>query len=285
MFLVSGFKGPTLLTAPTLPNAPQSLASQREDFVQRFKRLPEPVSKCQGLLLDLTKRNFCKGVPNRGLFAVYEGLPEPFISARLLFVTRSMRELSVRLRDLRKKGEFSTGYVYVQTAVSKADLTDLRHEYTIRRVLADIEKIKKAGTDKQTRLLIRRALEREGLTPGPRREDHAAWKIATLCNLSKGMRFEGALNATGVSLALESSRQGVWKYCREFYRWCKIMGLHTPEDWQRSRGDVSLLRLRFGLELPRDRDAVVEAYRRGKKTFENRLSKAAPQSSGTLHFK
>ena len=209
MFLVSGFKGPTILTAPTLPNAPQSLASQREDFLQRFKCLPKPASECEHLLLDLTKPNFCKDVPNRGLFAVYENLLGPFISARLLFATRSMRELPRRLRTLRAKGMFPTNYVYVQTAAKEADFTDLEYEYTIRRVLAGVEKIKKRG-DKAKLLLVRRALERKGLKPGPKRQEYASsWKIDTLRNLSKDALFEDAVTHPARKRALESARQEV----------------------------------------------------------------------------
>ncbi len=178
-----------------------------------------------------------------------------------------------RLRALFAQGTIPTGCVYVQTAASEADFTDLQYEYSIRRVLAGIENIKKRG-NKAKLLLVRRVLERKGGKPGPKRQEYAsAWKIDTLRNLAKGARFEVAVTHPARKRALESARQEVWKYCKKFYRYCEMMGLHTPENWQRSAGDVSLLQFVFGFELSRDCDAMAEAYKRGKRASQGRLAR------------
>lgn len=158
------------------------------------------------------------------------------------------------------------GRVYVQTAASENDFTDPQYEALVWNVLKGVEMIKSRG-DRGTMLRVRAALERRGGQPGPRRQEYAsAWKIEALRGLTRHKRFENTLTHAR-KRAPESARQELWKYCRDCYQWCRLADLHSPEDWQRPKA-AKHFREQFGLEFPRDLDAAIEAYRRGRKSFE-----------------
>jgi hypothetical protein len=153
-----------------------------------------------------------------------------------------------------------------------SDFRDQQYEELVQTVLRGIEIIKARG-DKATLLDVRAACEREGIKPGPKRQQrYSAWKIETLRNLARPhAKFEDAITHPARKRAPESARQELWRYCRELYRWCMLANLHTPEDWQKPKA-AKVFREQFGLQFPRDLDAASEAYGRGKKTFEKHLA-------------
>jgi hypothetical protein len=230
----------------------------------------------EGFWLDLVPSSKMRlgRLPNRGLFAVFYETPGPFSNASRVFVARSTRELGARLRQLvARKMIPNNGRVYVQTAASENDFTEPQYEALVWNVLNGIKTIKARG-DRATLLRVRAALDRTGVTPGPKRQQYASsWKIDTLRNLAKKkkQRFEDALTHPARKRAPESARQELWKYCKEFYHWCMLANLHSPEDWQNNSA-AKYFQEQFGLKFPRDLDAATEAYRRGKKTVEKRLA-------------
>lgn len=118
---------------------------------------------------------------------------------------------------------------------------------------------------------IRRELERQGTRRGPKSANYARWKIETLKNRAKRIPWKTAVTC---SMEVKIADREIRKYCLKFYRFCQSSKL-TPDDWQRLPswyGDLELLRRMFGFELPQDSDALIEAYRQGKKLVDARSS-------------
>ncbi|HMD30653.1 MAG TPA: hypothetical protein VKG84_02005 [Candidatus Acidoferrales bacterium] len=238
---------------------------------QRAKR-PYPHGRA-GFWFDISqpKKIRLDHLPNLGFFAVFDRAPDPFSRASRLFVARSPGEFSDKLNHLIAKGALRAHRVYVETAASEADITDPHYEELVWTVLAGIERIKTRG-DRATLLRVRAALERKGMNPGPKKQAYAtAWKLDTLRNLSKSMPFESAVTHPARKRALESARQELWRYCREFYNWCLLAGIHSPKDWLKPKA-AAQFRREFGMNFPRDLDAATEAYKRGKRTNAKHLT-------------
>lgn len=233
---------------------------------------PYPHSRV-GFWLDISphKKIRLDKLPNLGLLAVFDRAPDPFSQASRLFVARSSGELSQKLKRSIAQGTLRTNRVYVETAAFEAGFSDTQYEELVWTVLAGVERIKARG-DKATLLRVRAALERKGDIPGPKRQSYAsAWKLETLQNLAQGTPFARALTHPARKRAPESSRQELWRYCREFYLWCLLAELHTPGDWQKPTA-ARHLRYQFGIQFPRDLVAAIEAYKRGKRTVSKHLA-------------
>ena len=149
---------------------------------------------------ELGRKNFCKDMPNRGLFAVYHGLPGPFNQASRLFVTRSPRMLVNRLRAL-----FAQGTILTVVFTCRLRRRSRLHGPDITNTLyggcwPESKTSRNAATKRSCCSWA--MLERKGGKPGPKRQEYAsAWKIDTLRNLAKGARFEVA-----VTIPAESER-------------------------------------------------------------------------------
>jgi len=223
------------------------------------------------LQIPLRKNANLTNLPNLGLFAVFDRAPAPLWGASRLFIAHSPGELAKKLYRLSENGMLRSGEVFVETAARESDFTDPSREDLLWTVLAAIERLKARG-DREALLRIRAALERKGLKPGPKRQAYAArWKIETLQNLAKGLPLEKAVTHPARKRALESARQELWRYCREFYQWCLLANLQDPDDWQRPKA-AQQFREDFGLEFPRDLEAAREAYKRGKRTVDKHLA-------------
>ncbi len=240
--------------------------------MRQGSNISDPHSR-QGFWLDLDTRKRIRldYLPNLGVYAVFDVPPSPFQNASRLFIARTPGELAQKLSRARRTKALRSNRVYVEAAVSEADITEPGYEQLVWTVLAGIEQIKSRG-DKAALRRIRAALERKGLRPGPRRQDYATkWKIETLRNLSTGVSFENAVTHPARKRALDSARQELWEYCQEFYRWCLLADQHSPGEWQNPKAGRHF-REEFGMEFPRDRDAAAEAYRRGKRTVDRTLA-------------
>jgi len=235
-------------------------------------RLPPDQRRCGFFLqIPLRKNVNLTTLPNLGLFAVFDRPPAPLSDASRLFIAHSPGELARKLRRLIANGLVRSSRVFVETAASETDFTDPMREDLLWTVLAGIERLKARG-DRQALLRVRAALERKNSRPGPRRQAYAAkWKIETLQNLAKGLPLEQAVTHAARKRALESARQELWRYCREFYQWCLLANLHNPDDWRRPKA-AQQFREDFGLEFPRDLEAAREAYKRGKRTVDKHLA-------------
>lgn len=210
-------------------------------------------------------------LPNLGVYAVFDVPPSPFSNASRLFMARSTSELAQKLSRARRTGVLRRNRVYVETAVSEADIADPAVEQLLETVLLGVEHLKNRG-NKAALLRIRASIERKGLKPGPKRQDYATkWKIETLRNLGAGMSFENAVTHPARKRALDSARQEIWRYCGEFYRWCLLANVHSPEEWQNPK-EAPHFRENFGMEFPRDIAAAAEAYKRGKRAVDRSLA-------------
>jgi hypothetical protein len=210
-------------------------------------------------------------LPNLGLFAVFDDLPVAYSDASRLFVARSPRELGNQLRRLIASRAIRNCRVYVETAASESDFTDLQYEKLVWTVLASVQRIKARG-DTATLRRLRAAIERKGIKPGPKAQEYARkWKVETLKNLAHGIPFEAAVTHPARKRALESARQEIWMYCREFYLWCLLTNLHRLEEWQKPKAAEHFLK-EFGVAFPADLDAAKEAYARGRRTVDKHLA-------------
>lgn len=149
---------------------------------------------------------------------------------------------------------------------TKAEKAWAEHKYrnTVRHVLDGIRIMKQHG-DTEALREVRRALDRRGGRQGRKTRDFAQWKIKVLTGLTEGFPWAKAISLSGHSVTPASAQASMREYCRRVYWLCRQTNLHTAEDFEGSPSDVGLLRLWSGLELPRDRVAFAEAYKRGQR--------------------
>jgi hypothetical protein len=220
------------------------------------RRKPDPNRDC--FVLKLGGSIPWENLPNRGVFAVYDKLPNSLIHPALCFVVRGLPELRERLKPLSQSG---TREVFVETAESETELMDWDYEHLVWRVLQGIETIKRRG-DSATLRRVRAAIESKGEKPGPKvNPEKNEWLIGVLKELAAGKPMKEIplphpWKPASVSAILS-------RFCWGFYHLCTLFGANSPDKWQ---GDyvARIIKKRFGFSFPDNLAAAQEAFRRGE---------------------
>jgi hypothetical protein len=210
-------------------------------------------------------------LPNLGSFAVWNSLPSHFSNSEILGVAKNTDELRDLLQQLTRSGMFGGAYrICVQTATSEKDFTDVHYERLIWSVLNGIQTIKSRG-DQATLRRARNALESKGMKPGPKAQsDSNRWMIELLHRLSTGMLLKEAVKRPRKP---SSASAQLSVFCNEFYQICTWLDAETPDSWQTPKSAKAFLD-RLGIRFPQDLSAAMEAYRRGKKSFDRAVAKS-----------
>jgi hypothetical protein len=226
-------------------------------------RKSRPSKNRQSFVLDCTGQVPWELLPNRGWFAVFDGLPQPFSDYRRLFVTNGTNGLRLGLKRHLETGMIrNPRRVYIETAASECDFTDPEYEGKVADILLGIDAIKRRG-DERTLRRLRAALSRKGVKRGPKpRQDTRRWKIETLRELAAGKQLKASV--AQAKRTPQSASAELVRFCRDFYECCWWLGAHTPDLW---RGYVAgVLSERFGFQFPGDVEAAREAYCRGEES-------------------
>jgi hypothetical protein len=201
-----------------------------------------------------------EGLPNLGVYAAYNRLPVPG-DARL-FVAHGPEELLERLEQFQSSGMLpNPPRVWVETAYSESDLTDLEYEGLVRSVLAGINRIKKLG-DKATLRRVRSALESRGGKRGPKViPENNAWVIDLLKELAAGTPLKQARLPKPWKPSSASAKLS--RFCWNFYQLCMLYRAPSQKEWQ-SEHVADVIRKQFGFQFPSDLGAAQEAFLRGE---------------------